>query len=257
MSIGTIFPRKRNPLYEGTPAEIESYKRTILQKQIVEAARAHRGWIELGPDELEPRRNGRFLAHAQLGKLFQPVSASPFTSLMGQDETPHIRVWNEGAICAFFVTEDGEVVCLEPAPMSLAAFDLQEKQRDWRLSEQRLRETERQMVLRTFRANQPKRVTTVADVEGRSLPTIAAAAARVIGLGGTIDVRDGRLVVERPEKFSNGTAEHEELEAEFLEAVRVLIAAGDIVINAAESTSKKELSTRLPDKHAAAGGGIA
>jgi hypothetical protein len=89
------------------------------------------------------------------------------------------------------------------------------------------------------------------------LPTIAAAAQRILDLAGTIEMRDGHLVIERPERFSDGGQEHEQLEAEFNDAVRVLVAAGDVVLKAVQSTSKKPLSERLPDKQAAAGGGIA
>jgi hypothetical protein len=141
--------------------------------------------------------------------------------------------------------------------MSLMSLNMAGHRQRTRQQDAALRERERLFELREFRGKQPRRTVTLADLEGRELPTVAAAAARVLELAGTLAIQDGRLVVERPERLSPNQQEHEQLEHELRNCVHVLIAAADIVVKAVESSSKKALAERLPTKQVGAAGGIA
>jgi hypothetical protein len=167
------------------------------------------------------------------------MHAPIFTTSTGADGTPRIATLNEHAVAAFIV-QDGEVIGLERAqPRTVIQLDVQEARHRSRLSDQRIAELTRRHEVATFRKAQPRRVVSLGDLEGRALPSVAAAAQRILDLAGTIAANDGRLVIERPERFSPGGQDNEKLEAEFLDCVRVLVAAGDIVVKAVESTSKK------------------
>ncbi len=71
---------------------------------------------------------------------------------------------------------------------------------------------------------------TLAEVEGvEELPTVRSAAERIFAAGGQLQARDGRLVVLPPARVSpDEPAEASERER-LREAVRVLVAARDVI----------------------------
>jgi hypothetical protein len=100
------------------------------------------------------------------------------------------------------------------------------------------------------------RAVTLGDVEGRELPIVREAAQRILNVGGKLDQRDGRLVIRIPEKLAPSNRVDSDLRAPLLDAARVLIAAGEVVVGAASSSSRKPLADRLPDHHVAIRGGL-
>ena len=255
-TLGTLIRGSTNRLVEGSPAEIEAYKQRLVRERRLALARAYRGWREFDVDTLRPRRGGRFL-ETEDGDLLQRRPQSPFASRM-VDGDVRVEIWQEDGIVGFYVTAGGDPVVLERAPMSKLQLDMVEYRRRAREGEQRTAKLEQAIELREFRKLQPRRAVTFADVEGREMPTVAQAAKQIQELGGTLSVAAGRLVIERPEKFTpKGGVPEEELVAEFLDAVRVVVAAGEIVVKAVESGSQKPLTDRLPDKPVGAGGGVA
>ena len=250
LRLGTF---RDHEVVEGTPASRRAaFDRRVREARLA-AARAHRVWREYTPEELTPRKFMRQTLYANPdGHLLAPVRHDVIqTHRMEDGQTVGATVWNEGAACAFFVTEAGDVVVLEPAHIrSGVELDLIERRQAWKRSDAELAERE-------FQRAQPLRPVTLADLEGRELPTIGEAAQAVLDARGTIEAHDGRLVVKLPERFAPDRRADEKARRQALDAVRVLVAAGPLVVAAVESRSTKPLAHRLPDAHVLAAGGFA
>jgi hypothetical protein len=247
-------------LVEGTPETRQAAFEEQRREARVLAARAQRGWREYRPDELTPRRHAlRTLYVTPDGDVLVPVRTQVFAeNLRENDMQVGCHVWNEGASCAFSVDEHNNVTVYEPGPFrSVVLLDLSEKQRQWKRDTVRMNERERDMEIAAFRKSQPVKQVTLADLERRELPGVQDAARLVLEMGGTMNVRDGRLEVGLPERLSPDPQEHNRLREDLVCAATVLFAAANIVVPAIESRSKKTLEERLPAAQVLAGGGLA
>jgi hypothetical protein len=245
-------------LLEGTEDSRREAGEARRRQARVIAARRFTGWREYQRDDLTP--HGRFLATAA-GDLLRPYRASPFVEQSHADGSNRADVMNAGSATAFYLSEAGDVVVLEPAPfptvellgVRLAQRSHARKDADLHAREQQIR---KRAADREYRAAQPLRPVLLADLHGRELPTVAQAARLIIDHGGTITAKADRIHVDLPERLAPKAGADRALRAELLDCVRVLAAARDIVLPAVSSRSTKPLPDRLPDTHVLADGGL-
>jgi hypothetical protein len=131
---------------------------------------------------------------------------------------------------AFYVT-DGRVVYLEPA----VPATLHELQRHRAAQAERAEQGKA-----TLRA-QPRRPITLAEIHGRTLPTIREAAAAILEVGQLAE-NDGRLAILVGDLSAR--------EQKIRDAAFVLHSEQAVVTAALRSASKKPLVEQLPDRHA-------
>ena len=90
------------------------------------------------------------------------------------------------------------------------------------------------------------------------MPTVSEAARLLLDHGCALENREGALIIEVPEQFDPHGPLHLEAMKHVVRAARVLDAAGPVVLDElAKPKQTKRLDERLPDRHAAAFGGVA
>lgn len=248
--------RPKNRLVEGTPDEIAAYRSEIGQAALVKAVRMRRDWLEIDIRTITVHGD-KYVGSAD-GTLYELL---PVGLTVARWDSHSVSFLNEHSVAAYIVKNDGTIEFLGPSTFkTVKAFEHHQEERAAKKAAQaeakrRQEQTDRDARDR-FLASQPLQVATLADVEGRPLPTVRAAAALLLGSRCELDVDRERLVVRWPALLS-GAPETEKIErAALAGAVRVLLAAGDIVTGALSSRSAKDLLERLPDAQVAAGGGI-
>jgi hypothetical protein len=241
-------------LVEGTDESRRAAAEARLQENRVAAARARRDWMEIPADRLG--REGRWLYDTLSGRPYEPLRVQVWSA-----DDPSLPELNAHAVDAF-VVQDGDVLFLRKSTLAAHIEHLRWLARDRVEQAERRRQEQAEQAEQTERrraeyaAAQPLATVTLADVEGRELPTVSEAARRILAAPGTIKPRDGRIVVELPSRLAQRDADHERPRAELGDCVRVLVAARGVVIPALESSSRRPLLDRLPDAQVAADGGI-
>jgi hypothetical protein len=114
---------------------------------------------------------------------------------------------------------------------------------------------------RRFLSAQARKPVTLADLQGRELPTLRSAILTIEAYGGEITASGGALRIDLPERLTMPTPAgiadyHCETEARqvALEAARVIDAGRELVMQALARRSKHALAERVPDKPVLAGG---
>lgn len=168
----------------------------------------------------------------------------------------HAKDPSSTAVELFTVRSDNTLVFLkkpQKAPFNITDLAQAAVERE-RLEAEQEREHARRL------DRQPRSEITLADLQGRELPTIRRAAQLLVGdLRGSIKERHGRLVFAVPELLvrsgSWGAAEQQkELRRQASDAAAVLVAAREVVLE--ELARGKQLDPeRLPDVQAGADGG--
>lgn len=248
---GTFGSLTLDPLQgEGTESEIRAARQAHLREQRIAAAR--KKWPEIR--ELE--RRGRFVVDLRDGKVFEPLRVQVWPS-----GDPRGTI-NEHEVAAFAI-ENGDVVFFKSNTIGAQSVaELEQWQEDRAHLANRRREKAEleaetaERALAEFRKAQRPSAVTLADVEGRELPSVRQAVEKILAAGGKLDVKDGRLVVQLPEQLAPNQSAHEQAKAELMDCVKVLIAGGELVTEAVASRSKKTLVERLPDVQVLAGGGL-
>jgi hypothetical protein len=203
-----------------------------MQAARVAAARS-RGWRELRADRLE--RRGRLVIDTGNGFVYQAVRGTVWAS--GDPK----NVLNELEVDAWMLVDyDVAFFARSKRTPTVADLDRLTERRQTRAAAARVKQEAQ------LRAT-PLRPVTLADTEGRRLPTVRQAAALILETG-TITLKDQSLVFHLPaaKKFTQAQ----------LDAVLVLRAAHEIVAPAVDSTSTKPLVERLPDTQVLADGGL-
>jgi hypothetical protein len=178
--------------------------------------------------------------------LYRRVPGNP---LLGDDPA--------GAVSVYFVDGDA-LVCLALAePFSLPAL----QERNQAAEAEQARNSERAAAERCKQLDrQPKRLVTLADLEGRELPTLRQAARVVLEeYRGRIEAKDGRLVISVPELLTVpggwDASTSEQVERQRVhDATRVLIAARDHVL---QEINKRGRLDQLRDVQVGADGTVA
>jgi hypothetical protein len=247
-------------LIEGTPETRRDASLDRLGRNKTAAARRHPGWREFNLNDLTVRDGGFGAVYYETidGELLERSRGNVFSISLRDDLQSAVYI-NEGETVGFTVTDEGDVIPLQPAPLTITKLNLREARRRHRDTQRRIEKREDAMALREFRASQPTQPLTLADVEGTALPTVQNAASTLLGLGAKLTVRNGRLEIALPERLAPAgrEQEHQALRASALTAARVLLAAGDVVVGAVDSSSTKTLVERLPAVQVLAAGGIA
>ena len=203
---------------EQSPSVVFFDGRVRASKTNLQAAR--RLWLEAVAGDFD-RVNGHYVDRAS-GTLYRRKQGDP---LLG----------DAGAVSVFYVQDDpdgGVIVCLEPAGGTLHELERQVAQAD---ADQAQAEESAAEGRRKRFERAPKRMITLADLEGRELPTVRGAAMTIEEFGGRITHRHGRLIVEVPENLSEPTSwdraiEEQLLRARAVDATVVLLAAQETVI---------------------------
>lgn len=206
---------------------------------------ARRRWHEIKPNDLE-QVGVRLFADKASGNLYEPVLGTvlhgKFQQNPAADRASFFTVNSDNSLTFFQKPEGG--------PQTLGELNAE------RAEAQRAQD-QHEARHRDFIASQPMRPLTLNELERNAeLPTIRAAAAAVLEHGGKLEAQDGNLIVLLPERFAEDGWGDLGARNMVYPAVRVLLAAKDVIL-AELAGSKKPLNPdRLPDKHALVAGGV-
>jgi hypothetical protein len=187
-TIGTGRIGISNPFVEGTPeTRLAAHKERLSELRI---AVARNRFFEVPAEHVETRRVGRVTYVVDTrspGRVYEYLDAGIEVFAHGD----HHVAFNEDAVAAFMVV-GGEVVFLKRNRAeieNLEKLDQYESDlaylaaRKVEKAELKAGKEEQQRV--DFRAKQPLRTVTLGDLEGRDLPTVGAAAQRILTSAGS------------------------------------------------------------------------
>ena len=205
---------------------------------------ARQRWPEFPAADLETRSG--YIVDRGSGLLFRRAAHVVFAQgVEPVDQAKGIAgFYNTGTELVFFERTEN--------PGTVAELEEQEAARA-------RQEREREQAHHDFVASQPRRVLRLCDFNNDwQMPTVREAARLILDHGCTLQNQDGHLLVEIPDQLDPNGNLHLEAMKHVVRAARVLDAAGSVVLDElAKSKQTKRLDERLPDRHAAAFGGVA
>jgi hypothetical protein len=201
-------------------------------------------WHEWPSEDLYTRSG--FIVDKASGALFRRVEHVVFASgVAPDDETDIAGFYDAGSDLVFFVRS-----------ASPSTVDELEQQNEAKAAAQR----ERGRAHSEFVRDQPKRTLRLSDIDpdGHKMLTIRESATLLLDHGCKLYSEAGHFVVEIPEMLNPDGNLHLEAMQNVARAARVLRAAGPMVLDELEKPKQTTpLDERLPDRHAAAFGGLA
>lgn len=232
---GTIGNLTDAEFVTGTPEEMAAAKARRAAQIAILAARKRSEWREFSLDSLT--FEGKYVLVEEDDLVLEALKVPIWP---GGD---HRFAFNEHLVYGFFVNEAGGLVFLgQPehgGPRSITMLRVKQKQRE---HVRKMAELDRKTALITT----PILPVTLAELEGRDLPTLKAAA-DIVNESGKLEVVGDRLRVHLRVR-----ADRE------LDAARVLYGAEQMVVDAIKSAERgKGKEIALPDVQVLAGGGVA
>jgi hypothetical protein len=217
----------------------------LEERQRQEYEAANQRWPEAKPADIE-QIGHRLFADKASGNLYTPVITTvlhgKFKHNPAADRVSFFTANGDGSLTFFERSTSG--------PTTLDELHEQDAERQRAEDEQEARHRE-------FIAAQPLRPYCLYEIEPGNLPTLREAARAVTNCGGRLEADGGNLVVLLPETLDESPIGDRGKRDALKPAIKVIVAAKDVVL-AELAGSKKPLDPdRLPDRHALVAGGVA